>query len=594
MLPHQIIDLFTITTIFFFVACSNSESVDEFGIPVSDYAYEEGSQDTTYIKDTFTDFPPSGFYPKPFTILVPDNKPLNCEIRGFVPTKDSPQQKEIRIDSTSTVRCINFYDGSNTETIRTYIFEKKPTIPTIFITTDPNSLFDPDTGIYMEGPNAEEKSPHYGANYWLDKEIPVFLEFTEANTFTPTFSKYAGLEITGRYSRMKSKKSVAITFREKYGSKRLNYPLFPNYPNLNTFKSIVLRNFGNNFGKDYIRDRLASSISEGLGVDYQQGRFVVVYYNGEYYGIHDMRERSNEHYFETHYGMNHNKINLIKADYSVSSGSSDKYVALMNWIKNNKLENEENYTYITTQIDINNYINYIQTEIFANNWDWPGYNLKIWNCTNPQTPWKWFLYDLDQSFGYEKENEPNNVFEFFLEGDTRLTNTSKHTFLFQSLLKNEKFKISFINRMAALLQMNFESQQILSKIDNMMLEIQEEISRDQKRWSHSASAMNHELDKIKQNVIGRPDVIRQQLQEFFKLGDTATVTFSIIGNGQISVHNLPLNNLPLSVKFFYGFPVTITAEPQNGAKWSNWSDGDKESTRTIYPGIDKELTAIFE
>ena len=75
--------------------------------------------------------------------------------------------------------------------------------------------------------------------------------------------------------------------------------MFPDYPELKKFKGLILRNFGNSFGRDYIRDRLASSISEGLGVDYQRGRFVVVYYNGKYFGLHDMRERSNEYYFET-------------------------------------------------------------------------------------------------------------------------------------------------------------------------------------------------------------------------------------------------------------------------------------------------------
>ena len=41
---------------------------------------------------------------------------------------------------------------------------------TVFLSADPNSLFDPDSGIYMEGNFAQAKEPHYGANYWLDKE----------------------------------------------------------------------------------------------------------------------------------------------------------------------------------------------------------------------------------------------------------------------------------------------------------------------------------------------------------------------------------------------------------------------------------------
>ena len=581
-----------------FIACSNSEMMDEFGIPVSDYAYEEGSQDTTYIKDTFTDFPPSGFYPNPFTILFPDDKPLNCEIGGFVPTKDSPLKTEIRIDSTSTVRCINFSDGSNTETIRTYIFEKKPTIPTIFITTDPNSLFNPDTGIYTKGPNAEEEIPHYGANYWLDKEIPIFIELTETDSYIPAFSKYAGLKIFGNYSRMHAKKSVAITFREKYGDSRLNYTLFPDFPNLNRFKGFVLRNFGTSFGVDYIRDRLASSISEGLDVDYQRGRYVIVYYNSKYFGIHDMRERINEYYFETHYGLNHKKINILEtsmANNTTSAGSADDYTALMNWLINHSLADEQNYKYLTSKIDINNIINYIQIETYAYNRDWPGNNMKKWNCSAPQTPWKWILYDLDLSFGQTKEELPSNVFKYaFAENSDYWVNAPKLTFLFRSLLNNKTFKTTFINQMVTLLQMNFESSKILYQIEKMMAEIHEEIPRDQKRWSLSSSKMNDHLEKIKQFAQNRPSLVTKHLQEFFKLGEPVPVTLSTDQNGTILVHNLPLDQETLTITFFKDYPVTVSAKPNYGRKWSHWSDGDTVSTRIIYPGKDKEISAIFK
>ena len=315
-----------------------------------------------YSKDTITDFPGSGFFQKTFTIALPNNNPLNCEIGGKEPTRESPLTSILHIDSSMTIRCAMFSEGTikKTEIIRTYILESKPTVPAVFITTDPNSLFNPDTGIYMEGPFAKETMPHRGANYWLDKEIPIFIEFLETETTSPAFTEHAGLQIFGNYSRAQPKKSVSITFRKKYGKNRLHYKLFPNFPELNTFKGFILRNNGQNFPNDYIRDRLVTTISDGLNIDYQRGRFVVVYYNSNYFGIHDLRERANEYYFETHYGISSNNINLLKADDSASAGSSTNYKALMNWLTKNSLEMEKNYKYLSTQIDINNYINYLQ------------------------------------------------------------------------------------------------------------------------------------------------------------------------------------------------------------------------------------------
>lgn len=472
-----------------------------------------------YSNDTVKDFPQSGFFQKTFTIVFPDNKPLNCEIGGKPATKESPLVSVIQVDSSMAIRCADFSGKfASPEIIRTYILEKNPDIATVFLTTDPNSLFDPDTGIYTKGPNAETKKPHYGANYWLDKEIPIFVELIENEHNTPAFTKYAGLKIFGNWSRMNAKKSVAITFREKYGDKRLHYPLFPEFPELTVFKSFILRNFGNSFGYDYIRDRLASSLSENLGVDYQRGRYAIVYYNGKYFGLHDLRERSNEHYFETHYGMDAKKIDLLDANDKVSEGSADDYITLMKWLETHSLDNEENYNYLASQIDIDNYINYMAVETFADNRDWPGNNLKKWRNTSSQTKWKFFLYDLDWGFGggYSKTN--SSIFDYLTsETGECFQNNPKYTLLFRNLLKNDQFKTTFINRMQKLLKTNFETQNVLNKIDKMTNEIKTEISRDQERWLLDIDYMNRHFEIIKKFATDRPKTIYSELLNFFEL-----------------------------------------------------------------------------
>ena len=547
--------------------------------------------------DTLTEIPPSGFYDKPFAISFPENAAVRCETGGIAPTAESTVATALTVESTMTVRCASFVAGAlaGEETNRTYVFESAPAVPAVFLTADPNSLFDPDSGIYMEGNFAQSKEPHYGANYWLDKEVPVTVEFMEPGVNAPAFAKRAGLKIFGNYSRQNDKKSVAITFREKYGDSRLKYALFPEFPELNKFKVFLLRNNGSNFGNDYIRDRLASSVSEGLGVDYQRGRFAVVYYNGEYYGIHSIRERSTEYYFETHYGLDPEKVDLLKADNSVSAGSATDYVALMDWLEYHTLENEENFAYVESQIDVDNFINYMHTEIFANNRDWPGNNLKKWRGTSPQTKWKWFLYDLDFGYGNTYSEYTNNIFEFATAEDgPSWPNGPEYTLLLRRMLENDGFKAAFINRMAALLKMNFESSRVLGRIDKMMSEIESEIPRDQKRWNLSASRMTKQLNDIKDFAEERPGVIYSELQEFFGLGHAAPVTLSVNGSGAILVHGLKLDTSPMTVNFFEGFPVTVTAAADAGSVWSGWSDGVMETTRTVVPGEIESLTAVFK
>ena len=567
-----------------FCACSNSEYANDMG-------HKNAGRPA---KQVFSEFPESGFFKDSFTVELSENDSLNCEVGGKIPSAQSPRTSTFEIGSTTTIRCVDFSDTAKAEIIRTYIFEEKPTIATVFLTTDPNSLFDPDSGIYMMGPDAQEEVPHEGANYGLDKEIPVYVELVESDQDSPAFAKHAGLKIFGKYSRMNPKKSVSINFREKYGERRLYYPLFPEFPELTVFKSFVLRNNGNNYAKDYIRDRLASSLSEGLGVDYQRGRFAIVYYNGEYYGIHDLRERSNESYIETHYGIGKNNINLLKSAGEPTAGSVLSYNAMIQWLKSHSLDVDSNYAHIDSLVDIDNLLNYLHTEIFANNMDWPGNNLKRWNIINPQSKWKWILYDIDAGFG-TLPNDDVNIFEYITSQVSYgyKKNSPIATFLIRSLLKNKDFEAAFINRLAVLLQTNFEQSKILARIDKMMSEIEQEIPRDQERWSHDAAYMDEQLDVIKNFAKTRADILTDNLRDFFDLEETVPVKLSTSGPGTILVHGLPLNESEITVNFFKKHPVTLTAKPQKGHKWGGWSDGDTNTTRIIWPEKTPKIAAVF-
>ena len=567
-------------------ACSNSDYANN-----TRHNYAE----CPVARQVFSDFPESGFFNDAFAVKFSENDSLSCETDGKIPNVQSPRASTFEIDSTTTIRCIDFSDSTKAEIIRTYIFEEKPTIAAVFLTANPNSLFDPDSGIYMPGPDAQEEIPHEGANFWLDKEIPVYVELVESDENAPAFAKHAGLKIFGKYSRTNPKKSVSINFNKKYGDRRLYYPLFPEYPELTVFKSFVLRNNGNNFAKDYIRDRLASSLSEGLGVDYQRGRFVIVYYNGEYFGIHDLRERANESYIETHYGIGKNNINLIKMGFNPTAGSAASYNAIFQWLKSHSLDIDSNYAHIDSLIDIDNLLNYLHTEIFAYNMDWPANNLKRWNIINPQSKWKWILYDLDAGFGTIPYDN-TNIFEYITSQVTfgYKKNPPIATFLIRCLLKNKDFEAAFINRLAVLLQTNFEQSKILARIDKMMSEIEQEIPRDQERWSHDKALMDEHLEIIKTFAKTRADTVTMQLRDFFDLGNTIPITLVTSGPGTILVHGLPLNESEITVDFFKNYPVTLTAKPQKGHKWGGWSDGDTNSTRTIFPKNALTLTAIYK
>lgn len=535
-----------------------------------------------------TEFPNSGFYSAPFSIAFGTDDEIRCEKGGTVPTATSPLMvTSLKIDTTTVLRCATFENGAVPGNVinRTYVFEDQPTVASVFITGDPLQMFHADSGLFMN------------ENFWGDKEIPVNIELLEAGQKVSGFSENAGLAISGNATRTWAKKSVEITFREKYGKNKLDYVLFPEFPDLKKFKSFKLRNNGNNYHFDYIRDMLASSITEGLGIDYQHGRASIVFYNGEYYGIHNIRESSNKNYYLAKYNLDGDQVDILNSSAESITGSPVDFIALTNFLLTKTMTDEDVAT-VNEQMDLNNFINYYAAEIFANNRDWPGNNRKIWRAKNPKTPWKWFMYDTDMAFDNsqtdKQENLKGNIFEFVTAANSGWPNNPEFTQHLRMLLKNENFKAAFINQIAAILCMNFSAERVVARMEKLNGAITAEVSRDQKRWSKNVATMTEHEGRIKTFATTRQDVVRNEMKEHFALGEMVDVTIASSGNGNVQVHYLPLDKSSLKIKFFKGTPVTLTAVPKDGGIFIGWSDGVKDATRTIDPEDGLKITANFK
>ena len=607
----------------------------------SPYGNTSGEVFAEQVQVAEVNIPPSGFYSSAVTATFPAG--TRCEQGGKEPNANSPAVQTVNVSTTTVLRCRAYVGGSypSEEINRTYVFEQQPSLAAIFVTTDPLSMFSPDSGLYMTGNGASMMDPKKGANFWSNRELPVYVEmFEPGKPKTPAFGIMGDYKITGQYSRAKEKKSFAITLREEYGDKRLKYSLFPDYPELKKFKAFSLRNFGNNSGDDYLRDRLGTSMTEGLGVDYQRGRYVIVYYNGKYYGIHDLRERNNEYYYETKYGYDPNDIDLLETSASgtdeASTGSSADYKAMIDWLRSNSLSSDANYKKVADQIDIDNYINYMQAEMFLNNSDWPHNNIKKWRVASQKTKWKWFLYDTDFGFGVSYNTQNGNVFSYvtnengtngmggFNFGDwgggmggdfgggmggnwggnmggmggqqpqmAVGASTSVHTILMIRLLENAGFKNAFINRFSVLLSMNFSAERLLKRINELQSQVESEMARDQQFWNYNASSMSNNLETIKNFAQSRQATIREQMVSFFSLSSPVEMTLTAQGSGKILVDGLPLDQSTMKVTFYTGIPVTLTAQGGTGV-FTGWSDGVKDVTRKVNPGEVTSLTAVFQ
>jgi hypothetical protein len=492
--------------------------------------------------------------------------------------------------------------------------ERLPNLPIVSIVVDPESMFSGSKALYKSGAgwDCNDNKPII---FRSDEEIPIYVDFYESGA-VHKWSAPAGIKIHGGCSRNNDKKSVIVSFRNEYGQKNLNYPLFPSHPKLTRFKHFMLRNNGNNFTNDYIRDMLMTSLTEGLGIDYQKGRAVVVYYNGEYYGIHNLRERANNDYFETNYGLNDTDVDLIDANGEASEGSDEDFQRdVISWLGGKATLADSDLETLKQRIDVDNFTNHFQSRIFYIDGDWPGNNIKRWRHKNSSNPnlrkWRFLLYDADHGFGSwgigsvcDNLDDVNRLSACGTNMMRHVTGQRPHdwankppsTLILSMLLTNEGYRHAFINRFSLLIATYLSSEKINARIDELMEPINGEIPHDQQRWRHKASTGGpgwewiRGLSTIRTFAALRPALMQNEITEFFNLGAPVNLTLKISGSGKILVHDLPIPGASATFKAYPGVPVSIEAI---GSSFKSWSDGSKERKRAIIVSAATTLEANF-
>jgi hypothetical protein len=288
----------------------------------------------------------------------------------------------ITITNSTALRARIFETGKEPGEIitQTFFIDEEINLPVISIATDPDNFFDNQKGIYITGTNGTRGACDPTIrNLNQDWERPVNIELYEKDG-TQGINQQAGIKIYGGCSRTRfPEKSLALYARNEYGKGSFDYQLFPD-KNIYKFESFVLRSSADDQVSTFMRDALAQYVSIGdMDLDIQAYRPAVVFLNGEYWGIHDIREKISENYFRSNYNIDENTINILEGNGYASYGSSSGYTDLMNFIADNNLANRVNYNFVQSQMDIDEFINYEILHIYLAERDWPGNNIKFWN-----------------------------------------------------------------------------------------------------------------------------------------------------------------------------------------------------------------------
>ena len=550
----------------------------------------------------------SGFYENDHALTISSNDD-NADIRytsdGTIPTQSSSLYTgTILIDETKVIRARTFLNGwyrSDVES-KTYIFDESAAdgLPTIFLTTDPGNFFDNDTGIYVLGDNASSNFPYFGANFWEDWERPIHFEILEEDL--SGYSANAGVKIFGGWSRGQNQKSLSIFARSQYGYSSFEYPLFPN-SEVSAYEAFVLRNSGNDWTSSMLRDGFITDLADNTDIDHQLYRPAVIYLNGEYWGIQNIREKVNEHFLSSHHDIPSEHIDLldIQGIYSenIVHGTNIDYLNLLDYLENNDIEDSSVQSGIEGWIDINSFMQYQAFQIFIDNRDWPGNNIKFWRDHRTSGKWRWILYDTDFGFGIWDPNAYTfNTLQFALTPNgPDWPNPPWSTYILRRLIENNHFKNTFINVYSDLLNTIFSSSYISEKLDSVRSVIENEIQNHKDRWPQSATNWNYNLSTMDNFSANRRSYAINHLRNKFNLPNLALLNLNIESSekGYINLNSLKIDSEEWSGYYFPSVPIKVEAIAKSGFVFSQWLEyPDSSASMQINISDPFTLTAVFE
>ncbi len=349
----------------------------------------------------------AGFYEGPQVVVITNNEPnsvLRYTLDGTNPIPSSPEYNgSISINETQVVKAQSFSNDP-------LILPGKMDFNTYFI--------DEDFTLAVFSVAADQVIELANGNGPL---IPIgSLEYFNTNKEREATS-FGSLNRHGQDSWVLDHRSLDWISRDEMGySKSVDAPLF-GYSDRDEYQKFMFRNSGddnypaindgNHDGATHIRDEYVHTLGQlgGMKLDQRAVERVILFLNGQYWGIYGMRERPVDHDYTTEY-YDQGKYDI---QYLSTWGESEieygglKAIAdwenLRNFILNNDMSTPANYKIAEDSISMKSLIDYFVMNLNVVAVDWLNYNTGWWRGLDSEgdhKKWGYILWDLDATFDY--------------------------------------------------------------------------------------------------------------------------------------------------------------------------------------------------
>lgn len=468
------------------------------------------------------------------------------------------------------------------------------------IVTDPDNLFDEETGIYVLGNifQETERSAELGEYWWwwnanyhqrgLEWERIADVQLFDASRQLIQ-RKSCGIRIQGGGSRGNVPKSMNIYARDIYdGEGRFYIDLFGSGYMADTITLFA----GGDDKVAKIRDMLMARLTEGRAFATMHYIPCAMFLDGEYWGVYWLTEKYDDAYLSYYYHVKKNNVIMIKSTTLAEGNEEDNelYVEqILKYMVNTDMKDEGNYQYACELIDMQSYIDYYASEIYIGRYnDWPNTNEGLWRVREKDEDniysdgkWRWMLFDVNSGALSSNLIDSNTI------ASARLR--SRHSEVFNNLCQNPDFQKQFVITFMDLANTTFARERVDAIVQECTELMTEPMQVHRKRfWGSEDTTVFLDAVADVQNFLDcrRPYIVQYLKEEFGLTGSLASVALEVndTAAGKVVLNTIepPFDeNGKWSGEYYTDYPITLTASANEGYRFVAWEVKDARQTKVI-------------
>ncbi len=517
----------------------------------------------------------AGFYPATQTVSITCSD-ATATIRyttdGSDPTTTSTLYSgPVTISNTTVLRATAF--GTNlpsfTET-NTYFINVTHSIPVVSVCSQ---------GVYTLVANGNQIEPVGGFELFEDNGI--FIDEGQGD-----FNEH------GNDSWAYDQRGFDFIMRDQYGyNGDIEHQIFPENTRDNFQRLILKPAASDNYSFEngaHIRDAFIHTLSirADMKLDERTWRPCVVYLNGQYWGVYEIREKCDDHDY-TDYYYNQDKFHL---EYLKTWGGTwEEYGApnaltnwnsLRNYIAANNMGNATNFAYVDSLLNWESLCDYFMFNSFVVNQDWLNWNTAWWHGTDPlgdKKKWRYTLWDMDATFGHyvNYTGIPDNSANADPCNVENLPNPGGqgHTEILEKLInENPIVEQYYITRYADLANTYFSCDYLIPLLDSMVNEIAPEMTGQCQKWGGTYSDWQNKVTQLRNFINTRCSALTAGMIDCYSLSGPFNVTFNVspANSGEIKVNSIWAPSYPWTTSYYGGIQTNIIAKAQPGFIFDHW------------------------